>query len=86
MGDPRCRHCGRPLTNRCSILLGYGPDCAALLGITLADVLPQRCACCTYSKGALELLYGVGPSKAVERWDGSTAWVDVATGELVVVA
>jgi hypothetical protein len=83
--DPRCRLCGQRLVNPDSIERGYGPDCARKLGLSDLDWLPQRCRCCRHSQAALRLLYGVGMCIRVARADGSFGWVDVATGELVVL-
>lgn len=80
-----CRRCGQALTNPDSIDVGYGPDCAALLGIRPADSLPQRCTCCHFSQQALRLLYGVRKVHGTVRHDGTPGWVDVDTGEMVGV-
>jgi hypothetical protein len=81
----RCHKCGRPLTNRDSLELGYGPECADELGIGPEDWLPQRCGCCRRPQYVLKLLYGVeGIPRHVERWDGSDGWVDPVTGLVVL--
>jgi len=85
MVDPRCQKCGQLLSNPDSVALGYGPDCARDLGLTVADALPQRCSCCWHSAPALRLLYGaVGLVRRLELWDGSFGWVDTVTGEVLV--
>lgn len=39
--EGRCARCGRTLTVPASIATGFGPDCAAQLGIPMTDVAPE---------------------------------------------
>jgi hypothetical protein len=79
----RCRQCGERLTAQLSIDLGIGPICAARLGLTAADLLPDRPGAPRYSQSVLQLLLGVGQVHGITRHDGSRGWVDIATGQLV---
>jgi hypothetical protein len=66
---------------------GLGPSCLASSGLTDADRLPQRTPDGRFSQPVLQLLYGVvGYPRHVVRYDGSSGWVNVVTGELVVVS
>ncbi len=83
-GIPRCRRCGEELRRAESIALGFGPTCARRLRIDRDAMLPQRCRCCLYSQPALRLLAGIPTTWVpILRRDGSRAWLDTATGELL---
>ncbi len=80
----RCRRCGEGLSAAESVEWGLGPTCLRHMGLTAADRLPQRCGCCSYTQSALQLLYGLtGYPRHIIRHDGSSGWLDTATGEVV---
>ncbi len=67
-----------------SVSLGFGPTCARRLGIDVDAMLPQRGDGLIYSQAALRLLAGVPTTWVpIFRYDGSRAWLDTATGELL---
>jgi hypothetical protein len=83
-GIVRCRRCGESLRAETSVVLGFGPTCARRLGIDADAMLSQPADGLIYSQAALRLLAGIPTTWVpMHRYDGSPAWLDTATGELL---